>query len=138
MKLLSPPQSITLPFRVGISPKLKIRGIIATRAIEKDEIIERCPVVLVPIKIQEEPLKRTILWKYYFEWNEENHCIVLGYGSLINHSYHPNARYIHDYAHKRLSFYAIKNIKQGEEITVNYNYYPYSKTKVPEELTDFA
>ena len=36
-----------IPLRVGVSPTLNIRGLIATRDIKKNEVIERCPLILV-------------------------------------------------------------------------------------------
>lgn len=127
---------LNLPFKIDLSPMLKIRSIIATRDIKKNEVIERCPVILLNIK-QEEALKQTVLRKYYFEWNKLHHAIVLGYGALINHSYTPNARYIHDYDNMYLVFKAFKNIKKNEEITVNYNYYPNNQDKLETFLLDF-
>ncbi len=128
--------TINLPFSVGISPTLHIRGLIAGRIIKKNETIERCPIILIDKK--EEPhLKQTTLWRYYYEWNNTRHCIVLGYASLINHSYKPNAIYSFDYKNKNLIFKAIKNIKSGEEILVNYNQDPDSKAPLETILTDF-
>ena len=49
-------------------------------------------------------------------------AIGLGFGSLYNHSYNPNAIYKKRMRENLLDFVAIKNIKKGEEITVNYNY----------------
>ena len=127
---------LSLPFKIAVSPTLKIRSIIATRDMKKNEIIERCPVILLDRK-QEEALKQTVLWKYYFEWDETHHAIVLGYGALINHSFTPNARYIHDYKNMYLVFKAFKNISKGVEIMVNYNYYPNNQDKLETFLLDF-
>jgi SET domain-containing protein len=128
--------SINLPFIVGNSPGLNIRGIIASQVIKKNQVIERCPIIMVSKK-EEAALKQTVLWKYYYEWNQKYHCICLGYGSLINHSYTPNARYAFNTKTKELIFKALKQIKPGEEITVNYNYIPDSTDPVNSELVDF-
>ena len=66
------PTQITLPFSVGPSPTLKIRGIIAARDIKKDETLEKCPIVLISKKEEEEALKQTVVWKYYFEWDNKH------------------------------------------------------------------
>lgn len=125
-----------LPFRVGISKFLKIRGIIATRNIQKGEVIERCPVILVPKK--EEPhLFATVLKKYYFEWTKTHHSVVLGYGALINHSYNPNAGYRHDYHNTNIVYFALKDIGEGEELLINYNWDPNDKHPVDDFLEDF-
>ena len=64
----------------------------------------------------------TVLYNYYFLWgaNQKKCAICLGYGSLYNHDYHPNARYELDLANKTIDFFCIKEIEAGEEITVNY------------------
>ena len=87
-----------------------------------DSLIEICPVIV----LSETDLKnihQTDLHDYYFLWGEnENECaIALGYGSLYNHSYHPNARYLLDFEEKTIDIMAIRPIEAGEEITVNYN-----------------
>ncbi|HNE48113.1 MAG TPA: SET domain-containing protein-lysine N-methyltransferase, partial [Saprospiraceae bacterium] len=48
-------------------------------------------------------------------------AIALGYGSLYNHSYNPNARYEVDFDEEVIRFYTLSTIKAGGEITVNYN-----------------
>jgi SET domain-containing protein len=133
---MDPEQKYTLPFYVGKSPTLKIRGLIANRKIAKGEIIESCPVLLIDMD-QEPDLKKTVLWKYYYEWDAGHHCIVLGYGSLYNHSYTPNAKYVHNFRRKVMVYTAIKNIKKGEEITINYNYFPDSQDPLDEVYLDF-
>src|SRR3954470_16563729 len=117
---------IQLGFSVAISPTLKIRGIVATREIRKGDVIEKCPIILINRK-EENALKRTELRSYYCEWDSEYHCIALGYGSLINHSYAPNARYRRDYRNRYLVIQAIRVIRKREEITMNYNYHPDSQ-----------
>ena len=47
-------------------------------------------------------------------------AVALGYGSLYNHSYQPNARY-DDVGRLTKVFSALRDIEPGEEITVNYN-----------------
>ncbi len=128
--------AIHLPFTIGTSPDLNIRGIIASEPIKKNQIIERCPIIMVSKK-EEPALKQTVLWKYYYEWNRNFHCICLGYGSLINHSYTPNARYAFNTKTRELIFKALRPIHPGEEITVNYNYVPDSKDPVNPELIDY-
>lgn len=94
-------------------------------------MIEICPALVLP----EEDLPvihSTRLHDYYFLWgDEQKQCaIALGNGSLYNHSYEPNARYLLDYEHATIDFYCIKNIGAGEEITVNYNGEPGVSTPV--------
>lgn len=111
--------------------KLGGRGIFTGTAIEKDTLIEICPVIVLPEK--DLPIIHgTFLHDYYFLWgdNQLACAIALGNGSIYNHSYQPNAKYLLDYDHQTIDFYAIKNIGAGEEILVNYNGEPNSQDKV--------
>lgn len=107
------------------------RGVFNAEAIPKDSILEICPVLVIP-EDEMELIKATLLYNYYFDWKEEEKsgAIALGYGSIYNHSYHPNAEYRPDYNSRTLAFYAIKDIEAGEEITINYNGDPENQEKV--------
>lgn len=98
------------------------RGVFAARDIEAGEIIEICPVLVFPLS--ELPhMRQTMLDDYYFDWGEDGkyYAVCLGYGSLYNHEYEPNAEYGMDFEAETIDFYAIKAIPAGVEITVNYN-----------------
>jgi len=125
---------IHLPYKVGTSPTLYIRGMIATEDIRKGVVVERCPVIPIPI-IEKPSLLQTEMQNYYFEWTNSHNAIVLGYGSLINHSFKPNAAYTYGYRNKVMIIYAIKSIKKGEEVLINYNGSPNDKTPLPPGLT---
>ena len=62
-------------------------------------------------------------------------ALALGYGSLYNHSYRPNARYV-DLGDRTKLFTAIWDIAAGEEITVNYNGEPGDETPVGFEVIE--
>lgn len=98
-------------------------GVIATEEIKKGETIEIVPLLLMPIA-EFELIKKTKLYYYFFEYSNSHFAIALGYGSLYNHSYSPNSRYLYSYKNKQLIIKAIKDIEKGEEIFFNYNYYP--------------
>ena len=126
-----------IPIRVGISPTLHIRGLLADADIKKGQVIERCPLILVGMD-QLQPLSQTVLWRYHYEWNARNNCIVLGYGSLYNHSYRPNVRYGFNYQGQCLVFTALRQIAAGEELMINYNYDTTGETEpVAPYLSDF-
>ena len=114
-------------YHVGIG-KLKIRGMIASEDIRAGTIIEICPTLLSPVK-DYELLSKTILECYFFDWNKQYDALVFGYGSMINHSNNPNAKYHRDYKNKTLIISAIKEIKSGEEVLVNYNGNPTSQVE---------
>lgn len=107
------------------------RGVFTAEPLEAGSLIEICPVIVLP----EEDLPTihgTGLHDYYFLWEEDQKkcAIALGYGSLYNHSYQPNARYDADYEGQTLEFFTLEDIEAGSEITVNYNGEPDVKTPV--------
>ncbi|MDQ0270623.1 SET domain-containing protein [Cytobacillus purgationiresistens] len=97
------------------------RGVFSTRDIKVGELIEVSPVIISP-KEEWKYLKKTILYHYGFYWGEnyEDTAIALGYGSLFNHSYTPNAEFHYITDDLLIEFHAISDIKNGEEITINY------------------
>lgn len=97
----------------------KGRGVFARKPIRKGTIIEQVPVLVIPIRELVGGLKNPILQKYFFMWTRGNVAISLGYGSLYNHSYCPNADY--EYRPGVLIYRALRRIAAGAEITINYN-----------------
>lgn len=106
---------------------IKGLGVIAKEHFKKGDTIEIVPLLLMPIK-EFELIRQTKLYYYFFEYTNSHFAIALGYGSLYNHSYTPNARYLYNFKNKQLIIKAIKSIEVGEEIFFNYNYYPNDKT----------
>jgi SET domain-containing protein len=98
----------------------KGRGVFALRPIRKGEVIERVPVIVLPNSTLEEGPEVNPLADYCFAWGRGTIALALGYGSLYNHSYTPNARY-DDVGPRTKVFSALRDIAQGEEITVSYN-----------------
>ena len=96
--------------------KQKGRGVFARQRIPSGTVIERVPLVLVTW----DEIDESELVDYAFVWTKKKAAIALGYGSLYNHSFTPNARY-DDVGRKTKIFTAIRDIRPGEEITVNYN-----------------
>lgn len=104
----------------------KGRGVFARKNIKKLNIFESCPVIVIPRK---ECRKGTVLDNYVYLWNK-NAAVPMGAGLCYNHSYEPNAVYELDFKDNVIHFIALRDIKEGEEITVNYNGDPKSKRKV--------
>lgn len=97
------------------------RGVFAKQAIEKNELIEKCPVIV----LSKEELfiaAPTLISDYYFGWSERKFsvAIVFGYGSMFNHSKTPSAYFVPDFPSKTMHFIALRNIKKGEEIFIDY------------------
>ena len=94
----------------------------ACRTFSKGELIERAPVI--PINERYWPFaEKTILSDYAFDWGEhdEHAAIALGYVSIYNHSYAPNAQLEELLDELMMEVIAIRDIEAGEEITINYN-----------------
>ena len=96
------------------------RGVFARRAFHPGDVIEIAPVILIP-NTQRTLIRQTVLENYVFDWGGGSTAVALGYGSLYNHAYDPNAHYYQDIDRKTLEFSAIRGIAEGDEITVNYN-----------------
>ncbi len=99
------------------------RGVFAKEAIPQGSCIEQCPVVALEDARDRDRLRKTGLVNYYFLWGEarDHAAICLGWGSVYNHSFTPNARYEKVMEDRRMDFYALRDIAPGEEILVNYN-----------------
>ena len=100
----------------------KGRGIFALRAFETGDLIERAPVLVIPAE-QSDHIEQSVLKDYYYDWRKPdgNRAIVLGCGSLYNHSYQPNARYVRRFDECEMDYVALRPIAEGEEVCVNYN-----------------
>lgn len=99
----------------------KGRGVFTSKVLKKGELIEICPVIEVSYK-DHQKLVGNILENYTFVWNtrKKSAAILLGFGSLYNHSTKPNADYIKRLKDGIMVFKALKTIKKGEEITIDY------------------
>lgn len=105
------------------------RGVFATRDIKSGELIHVAPVIVLS-KEECGTIEGTILADYVFDWRRKyNNCaLALGYGSLFNHSYTPNAFYKLRTKEKTIEFFALTDIKAAEEIFTNYNGKPDDQT----------
>ena len=109
---------IMLPFKVGVSPTLHIRGIIATEEISAGQLVERCPAIVYQ---SNEHADQTVFSKYVFEWDATHEALALGYGSLMNHAEAPNVEVDFDTKRREIIFTAKREIHAGEELTIHYN-----------------
>lgn len=106
------------------------RGVFSSSPIEKGSIIEIAPVLVIP-GAERDLLDKTIIHDYYFIWGlqDQQAALILGNGSIYNHSFKPNAEYRPDFEGQTMSFFALMKIEAGQEITVNYNGSPDGKGK---------
>jgi SET domain-containing protein len=94
------------------------RGVFARRRFEPDELIEACPVVLVPSE-EATAVCTTVLGHYVYEW-DDGVAVALGFGSLYNHAAVPNARYERDADPDILRVVASQPIDAGDEVLIDY------------------
>lgn len=107
------------------------KGVFTAADIPAGSLIEICPVIVIPPE-EMERIKKTTLYDYYFIWKEDEQygAIALGFGSLYNHDYTPNARYYVDFENDTLEIHTIRDIKAGEEVFISYNGDPTDKSLV--------
>jgi len=99
----------------------KGRSVYALKDFKEGEVIEICPVITLNKK-ERKACEKTILNSYIYPWTSTvTACIALGYGSIYNHSYEPNADWKQNFKTKSMVYRAIEKIKKGEEILINYN-----------------
>ncbi|MFI5296551.1 MAG: SET domain-containing protein-lysine N-methyltransferase [Polyangiales bacterium] len=96
---------------------VKGRCVRAAVDIKRGELIELVPVLI----IQNKDIKGRFSTGYPFQWGRGVSALALGLGSIYNHSFDPNAVYYQDHDKCIMRFYARRNIRRGQEITVNYN-----------------
>jgi len=111
------------------TPK-KGRGVFALRSFKKGEIIESAPIININPK-ERKHLEKTILNFYIYPWRStRSGAIALGFGSIYNHSFTPNADWKQNFKTNMMVYRAIKDIKKGDEVLVNYNGEPEDKTEI--------
>ena len=99
------------------------RGVFAKKDISKDDVIEICPIIEVPHDDNDQ-LNRSSLVTYFLYLGESKDrlALMLGFGSLYNHSYKPNATFSINENGQSVEFIALENIKENSEITFNYKH----------------
>lgn len=99
----------------------KGRGVFTSKVLNKGDVIEICPVIEINYK-DHQNLVGHIMENYTFAWNtrKKSAAVVLGFGSLYNHSKKPNADYTKKLKDGVMIYKAIRQIKAGEEISIDY------------------
>ena len=100
--------------------KGKGRGVYARVFIPAGTVFERAPLLVMAEKEALEGDHANVLPAYVFEYGKGKVALALGFGSLYNHSYSPNACY-EDVSGQMKNYIAIRDIQAGEEVTINYN-----------------
>jgi len=113
---------------IFISNKIEVKnspingmGVFAKAKINKGEVIENCHFTILNKKFSELDKK---LQEYVFSWPKQEYgaksAVVWGFGSIYNHSRQNNADWLTDEKNNLFTFFAIKDIFEGEEICTNY------------------
>jgi len=104
----------------------KGRGAFAKKTIPEGKIIEISHVILIP-NLEYENIRNTVLDNYTFIWDDPKNegefrmAFALTICQFMNHSYDPNVVYQFDYLKETIEFITLRNIKEGEELFINYN-----------------
>jgi Proteins containing SET domain len=98
----------------------KGRGIFTSKFIPADTLIETSHVIVMDNKDWEK-LNHTVMYYYIFEWDKNQCCMATGYVPLYNHACPSNCEYYMDYKKNIITIISVRDIKAGEELTINYN-----------------
>jgi uncharacterized protein len=118
-----------VPLRIALMGG-KGRGVVAERDIAAGELVERAPVLIVP-EADCAGIDRTSLGNHIFMWEHDTvaedlytqkgrAAVVLGVASLLNHSGDPNCDFVRYIDALALDLVAIRDIKAGDELTIDY------------------
>ena len=96
------------------------RGVFAAEDIGADEVVETCPVLVVPAA-EIDALERTSLRDHWYGWGDDGDAAVaMGHGSFYNHDDDPNCTYeVHDVL-DALVLRTTRAVAAGEELTIDY------------------
>lgn len=92
-------------------------GVFAGRDFKKDEIVEICPYLKIYKGHMNDECE---VGDYTFEFDDESEVLIQGYGSMYNHHKDNNIDYFYDEGDDMFEFVALRDIKKGTELTVNY------------------
>lgn len=98
-------------------------GVYTDTKIPCNTIIETCRCILTHVEIPESDE----LENYVFPVDSRTKAVVLGFGSMYNHSDEPNAMYVKDYDKGLMHYVSLDTIEAGEEICINYFGCPFVK-----------
>ena len=100
----------------------KGKGVFTENDIPANTVIELAPVIILN-EADRKKVEETKLFFYIFEWGKDGKqgIVALGYISMYNHSSPSNCEYEMDFKAETISITSMRDIKAGEEITINYS-----------------
>lgn len=93
-------------------------SVIAKTQFAKGEIIEICPMLILPEVAKNVDRLKDVLFE--IDKKKGEYALVLGYGSMYGHSDEPNVDYAYNKRQKHMFFLANRPIKAFEELTIDY------------------
>jgi uncharacterized protein len=100
----------------------KGRCVFAAKDIKKGTLVIADHIIFVPGD-ESEYTDQTVVGRYVFQWNDDDDlCVVLGIGSLINHGLPENVSLVSNYEQQTMEFYALTDIKAGDELVYDYGH----------------
>lgn len=118
--------TISIPFpqlSIEDTGTAKGKGVFARKTFRKGEVVEIAPVLVMKVDHEDLP---ELLKTYVFDWATlagvpRAQGLALGYGSMYNHANPANLRYEADGRESLMRYVAVRTIREGEELTINYN-----------------
>jgi hypothetical protein len=114
-----------------LSPRVEIRdtgtakgrGVFTLEAMAEGDIVEICPVIIFEMPFADLP---AVIQTLVFDWSvlanrPGTHALALGYGGLYNDDNPANMRYEAIASESLLQLSAVRHIRPGEELTINYS-----------------
>ena len=100
----------------------KGRGVFTSKMIKAKTVVEISPVIVMS-NDERQWLDKTLLHDYIFVWGkmEDQCCMALGWVPMYNHSYKSNCEYFMDFENDTITIETVRDVKKGEELTINYN-----------------
>ena len=101
---------------------VKGKGVFTHELIPAGTVIEIAPVIVMSLEDRKH-LDKTLLHDYIFEWGKmkDKCCMALGLLPMYNHNYKSNCEYFMDFEDDTIRVKTVREIKNGEELTINYN-----------------
>lgn len=109
-------RSYCMTVRIAKSP-VHGRGMFATGRISRGTVLDRGYTVAFDDVAGE---RAEIVDRYAFDYDGKRRCVVLGIASLCNHTLDANAEIEIDEERGTYRLIALRSIKRGEEIFIDY------------------
>ncbi|KAL1302167.1 hypothetical protein AAFC00_002598 [Neodothiora populina] len=108
----------------------KGRGVFARSCIPSGTVLETCPALVLDPVENKLHVEKTSLYHYTYNWPlpvrdgerpQTTQAVILGLGSMFNHSSHSqNVGWERDLAREIVTYVALRDIEAGEELCISY------------------